>query len=185
MTTARDRILDAAEELISEGHVPPSLDAVAARAGVSKGGLLYHFSSRSLLSGLVVRAVETADAIFTDAAARGRLATTWVRLSAGDDRQQRVYRGMLTMLRVTARGDLDLPTEVERTSRRWHQLLAAELGDPRLATTVRLVGDGLLLAALTGTPTSPAELDDVLAHLGLGDAASTVEPPVDPRRPSP
>jgi AcrR family transcriptional regulator len=46
----RWRILRAAEALAREagpGHL--SLDAVAARAGVSKGGLLYHFASKAKL----------------------------------------------------------------------------------------------------------------------------------------
>jgi|SRR5882757_2156831 len=42
--SARDRILDAALELVGDVGVPAiTLDGVAARAGVSKGGLLYHF----------------------------------------------------------------------------------------------------------------------------------------------
>lgn len=47
---SRDRILAAAVELAHEvgpGHV--SLDAVAHRAGVSKGGLLYNFPSKAKL----------------------------------------------------------------------------------------------------------------------------------------
>lgn len=51
---ARDRIMDAAEELICTGGIAAfTLDAVARAAGVSKGGLLYHFRSKnSLISGL-------------------------------------------------------------------------------------------------------------------------------------
>ncbi|WP_414475614.1 TetR/AcrR family transcriptional regulator [Microvirga sp. M2] len=51
---ARDRILDAAEDLICTGGIAGfTLDAVALAAGLSKGGLLYHFSSKdSLISGL-------------------------------------------------------------------------------------------------------------------------------------
>lgn len=44
----KQRILDAAAEIARElgpGHL--SLEAVATRAGVSKGGLLYHFPSMS------------------------------------------------------------------------------------------------------------------------------------------
>ena len=42
--SARDKILDAALELIGDIGVPAvTLDRIAARAGVSKGGLLYHF----------------------------------------------------------------------------------------------------------------------------------------------
>ena len=48
-----DRILDAAEELIcTRGIAGFTLDGVAQAAGVSKGGLLYHFRSKdSLISG--------------------------------------------------------------------------------------------------------------------------------------
>ena len=48
--SARDKILDAALELIGEIGVPAvTLDGVAARAGVSKGGLLYHFRFKEQL----------------------------------------------------------------------------------------------------------------------------------------
>jgi len=52
---ARDKILAAAEELARvAGPGNLSLDAVAARAGVSKGGLLYHFPTKGkLLEALV------------------------------------------------------------------------------------------------------------------------------------
>lgn len=51
----RHRILQAAQSLaLCEGGGNLSLDAVAARAGVSKGGLLYHFPNKSrLLEALV------------------------------------------------------------------------------------------------------------------------------------
>lgn len=52
---AREKILQAAEELAREtGPGNISLDAVAARAGVSKGGLLYHFPSKAKLLEAVV-----------------------------------------------------------------------------------------------------------------------------------
>ncbi len=52
--SSQDRILDAAEDLIAARGISAfTLDAVAQAAGVSKGGLLYHFSSKdSLISGL-------------------------------------------------------------------------------------------------------------------------------------
>ena len=53
--SARQRILAAADELSRDlGPANLSLDAVAQRAGVSKGGLLYHFPSKArLLKALV------------------------------------------------------------------------------------------------------------------------------------
>lgn len=61
---ARERLLDAAERLVLEtgaGHL--TLDAVAKFAGVSKGGLLYHFPSKdSLLEAMLARYLEDVDA---------------------------------------------------------------------------------------------------------------------------
>lgn len=61
---ARDRLLDAAERVVVEsGATHLTLDAVAKSAGVSKGGLLYHFPSKeALLAGMVARHFEDVDA---------------------------------------------------------------------------------------------------------------------------
>ena len=54
---ARTRILDAAERIVQAKGVPAlTLEAAAREAGVSKGGLLYHFASKeTLLMGLLGR----------------------------------------------------------------------------------------------------------------------------------
>lgn len=53
----RTRVLDAAESIVQARGVPAlTLDAAAREAGVSKGGLLYHFASKeALLEGLMAR----------------------------------------------------------------------------------------------------------------------------------
>ena len=55
--SVQDRILIAAVQVVGEtgaGHL--TLDRVAASAGVSKGGLLYHFSNkRALIEGMIAR----------------------------------------------------------------------------------------------------------------------------------
>lgn len=55
--SSRDRILDASERLVAQtGASHLTLDAVAQSAGVSKGGLLYHFPTKeALLEGMVER----------------------------------------------------------------------------------------------------------------------------------
>jgi AcrR family transcriptional regulator len=51
-TNCQASLLDAAEAIVSEaGAAHLTLDAVAARAGVSKGGLIYHFPSKEALLG--------------------------------------------------------------------------------------------------------------------------------------
>ena len=48
ITPARERILEAAERVVGDvGAARMTLDGVAQAAGVSKGGLLYHFPSYS------------------------------------------------------------------------------------------------------------------------------------------
>lgn len=54
---ARTRILDAVEAIVQAKGVPAlTLEATARQAGISKGGLLYHFASKeALLAGLLRR----------------------------------------------------------------------------------------------------------------------------------
>jgi len=61
---ARERLLDAAERVVVEsGATHLTLDAVAKSAGVSKGGLLYHFPSKeALLEGMLTRHFQDVDA---------------------------------------------------------------------------------------------------------------------------
>jgi AcrR family transcriptional regulator len=62
----RDELLDAAERVLSRGGPQAlTLQSVAAEAGVSKGGLLYHFSNKAeLITALVERLVADTDASF-------------------------------------------------------------------------------------------------------------------------
>ena len=57
---SRTRILDAAAEIVAEiGAGKMSLEAVAERAGLSKGGLLYNFPTKeSLLQAMIERLIE-------------------------------------------------------------------------------------------------------------------------------
>ncbi len=147
------------------------LEAVAEAAGVSKGGLLYHFDKQSLLRALVTRAVQQFDERLTAAAAQGMMAVAWLRLSVPASGERTVYRAIMSMMRLTATGEFDLPGEVGDAEQRWQQMLTAELGDPVRARLVRLVGDGLFMAALTGPPPTSAEVEQLLHHLGLRTSA--------------
>lgn len=65
---SRQRILAAASDLVrKEGSAHLSLDAVAALAGMSKGGLLYHFPNKNaLLKALVEQYVEKSSAAWDE-----------------------------------------------------------------------------------------------------------------------
>jgi AcrR family transcriptional regulator len=79
--STRNRILDAALAIVVKaGACQLTIDGVAARSKVSKGGVLYHFPDKaSLLSGLLDRHMDRQADIFREAeaehgsSARGRL----------------------------------------------------------------------------------------------------------------
>jgi len=69
---ARDKLLDAAASIVIEqGATRMTLEAVAAQAKVSKGGLLYHFASKeALVQAMVARIVGIAEQNFAVALAK-------------------------------------------------------------------------------------------------------------------
>ena len=69
----RDRILDALEEmLLDHGLSKVTLESVASNAGVSKGGLLYHFSTKdAMIAAMVRRLGERSDQQRAQAAEEG------------------------------------------------------------------------------------------------------------------
>ncbi|WP_431966216.1 TetR/AcrR family transcriptional regulator [Nocardia sp. bgisy134] len=173
----RDRILDALETLLlDKGMSQVTLENVAAAAGVSKGGLLYHFKSKdSLLAGLVRRVGERATQQLTDARAKGISATEWYlqtpnQDNAADAVELELYRSLLaTMRTIDANSGPDLDN-VQRALTElmtsWSDSLDAEIDDPVRADIIRLVGDGVYLRALLGIPPiDPERYRHVVARL--------------------
>jgi AcrR family transcriptional regulator len=163
---ARDRILNAAEErVLAGGPGALVLDAIAADAGVSKGGLLYHFATKeALVAGLCERmldrfdrelaALRAADDGGPGAAARAYLAST-----VTDEGKPADNSGQL-MAAILATLGRDSPhlEAVRARFAAWHATLLADGLDDTTATLVRLAADGLWLSALLGIPQIDAEL---------------------------
>ncbi len=116
---SRGLVLDAADALVSEvGANHMSLDAVAARAGISKGGLLYLFPSKvALLQGMVERYVERLENGAENGAAKSK----------------RSEARRLLAARLAARGEKDL--DKQRTSS--FSMIAAISEQPKLLDPVR------------------------------------------------
>lgn len=165
--TVRTVILDAARDYASAHGRLPSLDVLAAEAGVSKGGLMHHFSSRaSLVAALIVAVLDETDREMRDASARGEVVDTWLRLSA-----QPVVGGtpLTTLAVITFGANDDLGDTVEQirdATERWESLLAAELGSLEKARMVRLIGDGMLLGRLIDDRAPVVTAEQVMAVLG-------------------
>jgi len=69
---SRDLIIDAAEAIVAEvGAAHLTLDAVAAKAQISKGGLMYHFPNKDhLLRAMVARLIDRFNQMRSKAQAR-------------------------------------------------------------------------------------------------------------------
>jgi AcrR family transcriptional regulator len=157
----RGRLLDAAAAVVRrDGPQNLTLDAVAAQAGVSKGGLLYHFKGkRELVAALVDRWLEEFQRDI-DAAPDG-FAKGYVRASDPGG----AVADELGLLAALVSEPALLGAMRERYAI-WQDRIEREGGDPVDATVARLAADGLWLAELFGLAPPRGELRDaVLARL--------------------
>jgi len=171
---ARDAVLDAFERLLVEGgERAASLDATARAAGVSKGGLLYHFPSReALIEGLLARfsALVDADLDVMASAPEGAIAY-YVRSSvAGDGAFERAG---VAAARLAQAGHPSAVRMIRSVRARWLDAVRAHVADPTVALAITLIGDGLYYDsalhgadAETGVDAPPArEMDALVAML--------------------
>lgn len=168
----RDRLLSATIDLlVEEGVGAVTLNAVAARAGVSKGGLQHHFSSKQeLLEALSAKVlqhfmgqVETLAGADTDL--HGRNTRAYLRASADgfvETGERELWKA--AMMLVMARPEFRTPFQ------EWESgLLDQDIAHTADATGLllcRLAADGLWLADLLGHRTiDPAQRAELVQQL--------------------
>jgi len=142
--SARDRILDAFEDLLAEqSERAATLEAVAARAGVSKGGLLYHFASKdALVDGVLERfAADLAQDIEHMRAAPDGPVSYFLRTSIPSD--NRLERVIVAIARLAQASDARASDALADAQRLWLSELEAVVGDRMVARTIMLIGDGM------------------------------------------
>jgi AcrR family transcriptional regulator len=164
--SARAKLLDAFVTLVLEqGERAATLDAVAAAAGVSKGGLLYHFKTKDVLVDALATYVEdlaAADAATMRTAPEGP-AAYYVRTSRYEDTP--LDRAIVATMRLSQGENERARAAIERIHGGWRDALVEEVADAAVAHAVMLIGDGLYYhAALTGgtDAMSPKEMDALL-----------------------
>lgn len=168
--STRDRLLDAFEQLlVSAGSRAATLDAVAAEAGVSKGGLLYHFPSKeALVEAMVARLREQAaeDVEQMRAAPNGPVAFHLeTSVSTGSD----FDRALNATARIAQENDPGARAALSDIRDAWFGVLNDHLGDDALARTIQLIGDGLYSNDTSGIGNADAlnQVREVLGRLGL------------------
>jgi AcrR family transcriptional regulator len=140
----RLQLLDAATDVIRrDGAAALTLDAVAAAAGVSKGGVLYHFGSkRELIDGLLTRWLDDFEAQLDG----DDLLAAYVRACDLDPRKSASELGLLAAM-------IEEPEVLEVARERyaeWTARMLAVADDPVDAWLVRLAADGLWYSDLFG-----------------------------------
>lgn len=141
--------------MLDGGERGATLDAVARDAGVSKGGLIYHFPSReALVVGLCERFTDLVEADIVAMRDAKQSPSEWY-VGTSVAYSSELERTMAALARLAPTNE-DLVRPVLRAGRsRWFDLIVDELGDRELAMAVVLLGDGISYnAELDGTSTS-------------------------------
>ncbi len=167
---AREKVLDAFEQLlIDEGARAATMDATARAAGVSKGGLLYHFGSKDALEqGLIARAEAlVADDLAAMSAAPDGPVAYFLRTSAlaGDP----LDRALVATARIAQAGSAQARAALDRTREGWADALRPHVAGAAELDLVLLVADGLYANytqsedAATGRVPTGAAMDALIA----------------------
>ena len=154
--TAYHTILDAADVVVRrDGSARLTLDAVAAEAGVSKGGLLYHFASKeALIEAMIARMNEQFQALHgaavaADPAPPGAWTRAYARTMVGPERSpERNTRGAALLAAVALAPALLEP--MRESYLRWRAAAVADGCAPEDAAIVTLAADGLWMADVLG-----------------------------------
>ncbi|MFT3811672.1 MAG: TetR/AcrR family transcriptional regulator [Micropepsaceae bacterium] len=160
---SREVILDAADALIRElGVNRMTLDAVAARAGLSKGGLLYNFPSKeALLKGMIGRFAASLN-VASGGSVASRIAELRLAKLENVAEDQKASHGMLAAIAEDP-SLLDPIRDAHRAL--WAEMKSSEK-DPDTSLLVWLAIEGLMFFEMFETsPLSAGERDAVIARL--------------------
>jgi AcrR family transcriptional regulator len=168
--SSKDIILDAAEAVVADvGAAHMTLDAVARKAGISKGGLIYNFPSKdALLQAMIMRLTErfkqaTADRLAEIPGDPARMVKAHIISTV--NRDQKTNRTSAALLAAVAHNPrLMGPVQCE------HQNYLAEVRkscrNPECANVMNLAADGLWLLEMLGlSPFPPAQRAAVVREM--------------------
>ncbi|MCJ1655314.1 TetR/AcrR family transcriptional regulator [Staphylococcus sp. NRL 21/187] len=153
-TSKKQYLLECAASIVNEqGADYLTLDAVAKKAGVSKGGLLYHFKSKD---GLIQELVNYANELYKskvnqhineEQAVKGQ----WLNAFIEATREHRTENAPITSGMLAAQGsNRNLLVPLRESYQDWQQHIEQDGLDKADATIIRLAVDGLWLSEIFG-----------------------------------
>jgi AcrR family transcriptional regulator len=150
----REQILTAAQTVVRQsGTDALTLEAVAKEAGVSKGGLLYHFPNKeALIQGMIQSLIDEFNAAVMVEVERdptpdqaGRYARAYLRATFNSDYPlPALSEGILAAVALNP----TLLRPLQMAFQAWQERLVNDGIDPALATVIRTAADGLWFAEL-------------------------------------
>jgi len=170
----RIKLIEAAVEVMQQqGFTALTLDAVAAQAGVSKGGLLYHFDSKeALLQGLIRHYLEEVEVDLRARAAANpehSPSQTWLQASIDSSFAVSAEENAVNLsLLAAAAVNPEILHPLRDRWREWHLAYEYSSQDPALAVIVSLAIDGLWLREMLGfTVLDPAMRESVRERMKM------------------
>lgn len=172
----KNAILDAANRvLVEQGAECFTLEAVAREAGVSKGGLLYHFASKNaLITGMMERSMASVDAALAEELARsnGDYLAAYIRASfrttADPAQVSRAIQAAIVR-------DPALLDPLRKRFERMQKEITRNAPTPEMGLLVRLAMDGLWYSELYQFAPPDAEQRRALQALLFRIAKETEE----------
>ncbi len=165
--SSKEAILEAAERVIRrQGLAAASIEAVAREAGVSKGGLFYHFSSKKdLLLQLVDRYDEGFQKLRREVFDKlpdspGRLLKATIIASISHPAK---VGGSISNL-LTLLDDVDLRERICRIKKKVFEEVAAHSRNPEKVAIALLAADGLWVTEMFGRPAFDTEFKNRIVN---------------------
>jgi len=148
--------------VVARGKPAATRNAAAPPAKVSKGGLLYHFSSKkALLEALAERTLTLAEEDFAAMEQAPEGASAYYINSSTPDNTP-FDRALIALSRLAQNNNELAQQTLARVQEGWHSLILAELGDERIARAVLLLGDGMYYNAAFGGGSANPQTADML-----------------------
>ena len=167
---ARDAVLDAFTRiLVDDGERAATMDATARAARVSKGGLLYHFPSKSGLEAALVERLERLAQEDVDEIERSREGVVAAHLRSSQNTGSPLDVTILAVSRLAQNGNDAASASLRRVRELWEESLRPHTRDETALQMVLLVSDGLYfnavldLNAVPGPQLGGQELDRLIA----------------------
>lgn len=164
--STRDRILDAFQDvLIEHGERAATIEVVAQHAGVSKGGLLYHFASKeAMVDSLIERlAAEVGGYVALMRAAPEGAVAYFIRTSVSV--QDPVDQAIVAVARLAQGAHPAATLGLQAAQAAWMEVIVEAVHDEDVARAITLIGDGIYYNSSMGAGVPSREQLDALVEI--------------------